>query len=359
MRLAHRLVAAWGLAALAACPVLAQSGSGEGFRRLAELEARFQKRAEDLDRSKLTALAALARETKGPESEAAYRELFDLAVARGFFNEAEPAARAYHTRDAQAESSQPETRALAASIILIARAGRGEYDQSLADMEGFLQRRAAEQIPDDRRLSPAIVFVVGEAYLQRLIQGGRYDVARKACRLVADHHPSPEVKAYFQRRDQRLSLIGQPAKEIEGIDIDGRTIHLSDFKGKVVLIDFWATWCPPCMGALPQLRHLAHDDRKKGLVVLGVNLDTLAQSRQGATGEKPATPINLRRFLVAERVGWPNLVGPSAEAAAKAYQVEEIPMNFLVGRDGVIRHVELREQALEKAVDEALAEPSP
>jgi len=82
-----------------------------------------------------------------------------------------------------------------------------------------------------------------------------------------------------------------------------------------------------------------------------VNLDELANqpSSQPAarSGDRSGT---LRWFLVAQSVGWPNLVGAGAEAATKAYGVEEIPANFLIGRDGTIKHVELNENTLAKVL---------
>ena len=108
-------------------------------------------------------------------------------------------------------------------------------------------------------MPPALLFAVGEAYLQRLIQGGRYDIARKVCRLAAANRADPAIKAYFERREARLDLIGKPAPQIEGKDVDGKPVRLSDLKGKVVLVDFWATWCPPCVASFPTLRQLSRE----------------------------------------------------------------------------------------------------
>ena len=137
----------------------------------------------------------LAKNAQGEESEAAYRSAFNLAVARNLYSDAEAAARAYLAREGAGDA---QSQALAASIVLVNRAARGEYEQSLVDLESFLKRRAAEQLPDDQRLPPGLVFAVGEAYLQRLFQGGRYDIAKKVCQLAVDDHPDAGVKAYFQ-----------------------------------------------------------------------------------------------------------------------------------------------------------------
>ena len=252
--------ASCGLVSLAVMAVVAQEVGKPEFRSLAELDAHYRQQADELDRRKLLDMAALAGRSIGMEAEAAYRAVFDMAVARGFFSTAEPAARAYLSR----EEGAPQSQALAAMISLIARADRGEYDRSLADLEAFLKRRAAVHIPEEQRLPPPLLFAVAEAYLQRLIQGGRYDIARKVCQLAVANRSDPAIKAHFEKRQARLDMIGKPAPAIEGKDVDGKPVRLDDLKGKVVLVDFWATWCPPCVASFPTLRQLRASTRIGG-----------------------------------------------------------------------------------------------
>lgn len=356
MRLSVPIVALVGwMACLPGSPSLAQQGQQPDFSRLKEIEARFRQAALDLDRNKLRALTSLAQHGKGEEAEAAYREAFNLAVARNFYADAEPAARAYLSRDA---AGDPQSQALAASIVLVNRASRGEFEQSLADLKRFLERRAAERLPDDQRLPASLVFTVAEAYLQHLFQGGRYDIARKVCDLAVAEHPDPGVKAYFQRRRDRIEMIGKPAPPIEGKDVDGKAVHLADFQGKVVLVDFWASWCPPCVSSFPLLHHLAAQHKDEGFVVLGVNLDQVARG-EGENESKEASSAaalkNVKWLLISQHASWPNIVGAGAEAAAKTYGVEEIPARFLIGRDGKIKQLEQRDEALAQSVKQALA----
>jgi thiol-disulfide isomerase/thioredoxin len=347
-------VATCGLLSLAGVTAVAQEVKKSEFHSLAELDAHYMKQAEELDRRKLLDMAALAGRLTGEAAEEAYRAVFDMAVARSLFNAAEPAAHAYLSR----EGGPPQSQALAAMISLIALADRGEYDRSLADLEEFLKRRAAVQIPEEERLPPPLLFAVAEAYFQRLIQGGRYDIARRVCQLAIANRADPAIKAHFEKRHARLEMIGKPAPQIEGKDVDGKPVRLADLKGKVVLVEFWATWCPPCVAAFPTLRQLAHEHKNRDFAILGVNLDDLAQPESGQPGAKaePAT-CDPRSFLVSQGAGWTNLVGPGADAAAKAYGVEEIPATFLVDREGKIIHVELREQALVKTLAQLLGEP--
>ena len=96
-------------------------------------------------------------------------------------------------------------------------------------------------------------------------------------------------------------MIGKPAPEIEGKDIDGKAVRLADLKGKVVLVDFWATWCPPCVASFPTFRQLSREYKDRGFVILGVNLDDLAQPESGQPGARP-----VRQRLISGGSWWPN-----------------------------------------------------
>jgi len=347
---ARRAILAFGLVLGVACFGRGEEPGTPEFRSLAELNAHFEKEAVRLQASRIESLAKLAATAGGEEAESAYHTLFDLAVALGRFADAEPAARAYLGR----EQGEPENYALAASIDLIARAGRGEYDQCRADLEDFLKRRAAAS--DKSHALPApLVAAVGEAYLQALGNAGRYDDARRVCELALASGAEPAVKAFFEDRLALFSMLGKPAHEIEGTDLDGKPVKLSSLKGKVVLVDFWATWCPPCARAFPSLRELARHHKDDGFVILGVNLDHQAKAAEGEAAK--VAPI-VRRFLIDHRAGWQNLSGAGADAAAKAYGVEQIPASFLVAKDGTIVDVDLKGEALDRAVARSVGKPA-
>ena len=113
-------------------------------------------------------------------------------------------------------------------------------------------------------------------------------------------------------------------------------MSLADLEGKVVLVDFWATWCPPCVASIPALKAIARKYRDKGFVILGVNVDAMHEDVQEAKGaaDRPPVPGPTPRDLDQP------VNGQGADDFAAAYRVEEIPANFLVGRDGKIVAVE-------------------
>jgi peroxiredoxin len=104
-------------------------------------------------------------------------------------------------------------------------------------------------------------------------------------------------------------------------DLAGQSVSLTDFQGKVVVLDLWATWCPPCRQEIPFLVGLYEEFKDQGLVVVGVGLD------QGGAGV-------LKPFVASNRVSYPILVGnPDVQ---KLYGVTGIPATFIIGRDGKI-----------------------
>jgi peroxiredoxin len=103
--------------------------------------------------------------------------------------------------------------------------------------------------------------------------------------------------------------------------VDGETITLSKLRGKVVLVDFWATWCAPCRTAIPHLNDLYKAYRARGLEIIGVSLDTGSQER-------------VRRFAVSMGIRYPIIM--ANDEVLKNYGIAPIPTTFLIDRKGYI-----------------------
>ncbi|TAL18211.1 redoxin domain-containing protein [bacterium] len=103
--------------------------------------------------------------------------------------------------------------------------------------------------------------------------------------------------------------------------VSGKRVRLSDYKGKIVVLDFWATWCPPCREAIPHLAGLHNRLSAKGVEVLGMNLDQ--------------NPGELDAFLKAKPV--PYTVVRTDQATSMAYGVSGIPRIFVIDRQGAVR----------------------
>jgi peroxiredoxin len=106
-------------------------------------------------------------------------------------------------------------------------------------------------------------------------------------------------------------------------DVNGKTVNFAEFKGKVVVIDFWATWCPPCREEIPGYIEMTKKHGKDGLVIIGISLDQ-------------AGPGVVRSFMAKSGINYPIVMGDDATVAAFG-GVEGIPTTFLIDREGFIR----------------------
>ena len=104
-------------------------------------------------------------------------------------------------------------------------------------------------------------------------------------------------------------------------DVHGRALSLSSLKGKVVLINFWATWCPPCKAEMPSMNKLYHDLRAQGFEVIAVSTDTSLST--------------IKDFLAENRLDFPVLFDED-KTVTRQYHVFSMPTTFLVDRNGMI-----------------------
>ncbi len=138
---------------------------------------------------------------------------------------------------------------------------------------------------------------------------------------------------------------GEKAPDFHVTDLAGKPQSLSAYAGKPILLDFWATWCGPCKADLPNLKRIVQTYAPKGLVVLGVSLDS---------DEKA-----LRDFLQAQGITWPQMFDGKGwqNALAQQYNVRAIPQSLLIGADGVILRREYRAGDYEEDIKRLVGGP--
>jgi peroxiredoxin len=121
--------------------------------------------------------------------------------------------------------------------------------------------------------------------------------------------------------------LGRPAPDFTLPDLAGKPVRLTAFQGKkVVLINFWATWCPPCREEMPTLERIARA-RRDALEVLGVNIDS-------------GGPAKVRAFVRELGISFPILLDPDL-AVGKLYRLRGLPSSFVVDREGIVRFREI------------------
>jgi thiol-disulfide isomerase/thioredoxin len=304
-----------------------------------------------LERRRLERLGRLAARQNPAEAAATYETLFRLAIAGDLFRDAEPAAKTVLSRG----SPSVVARGLAHLVKIIAEADRGAYEQSMESLRQAVAARekAAAGGAPRAALPTDEVVEICDAYYQRLIQGAQFENARKALRILLGQAQRPVVKEFLSSRLRRLDQVGKPAPPIRGADIDGKPFDIADAKGKVVLVVFWASWCPQCVEEVESLQQVADSYRTRGFQIVGINLDALQDGGQKLETVRPT----IRRFLLDHNVDWPTLInGQGGKDYAKAYGVTEVPANALIARDGTIAHIDLVLKNLESAVARAVGE---
>jgi thiol-disulfide isomerase/thioredoxin len=122
-------------------------------------------------------------------------------------------------------------------------------------------------------------------------------------------------------------LIGKGAPELSLQTLTGETVKLADLRGKIVLLDFWATWCEPCRNQMPAIAKLHRETKDQGVVLLGVNDDD--------TAEKAL------KWAKEQGYGWPSLYDGQQKDARRKYKVDGIPTLVLIDKQGIIAEYQL------------------
>lgn len=170
------------------------------------------------------------------------------------------------------------------------------------------------------------------------------DAAKARFEQFAKMRPEGDVD-----RQRALRFAGQPelararmAPAFAVTTTDGQRVSLDDLQGKVVLVDFWATWCGPCREALPHMKQLAKKFEGQPLVLLSVSLDKDEQK--------------WKEFIAQNEMSWPQCWGGGFEGAlARMFDVHAIPHTFTIDADGVLQDEHIGDASLEGKIKKLIA----
>ena len=138
-------------------------------------------------------------------------------------------------------------------------------------------------------------------------------------------------------------FVNRPAPDFQVMDIRGEELSLEQYRGQVVLLDFWATWCGPCIAEMPNVKQAYERYKNQKFQIIGISLDNSISP--------------LEAYIQGERIAWRQYLDSSGKVS-RLYNVRAIPSTFLIDGAGIIRRVNLRGLALETAVAELVRENS-
>jgi thiol-disulfide isomerase/thioredoxin len=182
---------------------------------------------------------------------------------------------------------------------------------------------------------------------------GNYDKAEAEYKLVLSRYSgvNPRLTQFVQGNlegleSERMLAIGGEPVHFSVKSIDGKELSPAAFRGKVLLIDFWATWCGPCIAEMPNVKQVYKKYHPKGFEIVGISLD---QSRE-----------RLNQYIASNEIEWPQYFDGKwwNNDVAVRYGIKSIPTTILVDRHGKIRYKSLRGKQLETAVAQLVAEKS-
>jgi len=229
-----------------------------------------------------------------------------------------------------------------------ARLTLGQLYMSLgryADALDHLGKYEAADYPKKKKEEMMVGYVTGNCYLAM----EKFDEAEASFKKLAGSGGDAQFQAQVTRTLQQIGIlrkltIGSPAIDFETRDIEGKALKLSDYRGKVVLIDFWATWCAPCRKEMPNVKKVYSQYHKKGFDIIGISLDNDRGS--------------LDSYIKDNGMAWRQIFdgkGWQSELAGR-YAVSSIPATFLLDRQGKIRYKNLHGEELSKSVAKLLSE---
>jgi len=151
-----------------------------------------------------------------------------------------------------------------------------------------------------------------------------------------------QIKKRIETKE--ATAVGKQFTDVKGFNLDGKEVSLSDYvgKGKIVLVDFWASWCGPCRRAMPEIVEIYQKFKNKGFEIVGISLDAKKDDWKQAVKD-----LNITWPQISNLKGW-------EEDCAVAYGVDAIPHVLLIDKDGKIIERNISEEALGFKLQELL-----
>ena len=215
-------------------------------------------------------------------------------------------------------------------------------------------QKNAEAVLDDLRYlgsskaTPSLYYYAVDQKIRYLIETGRKDKAMQLYNATVasvasafpDKNKQDDVLQHLKDRRKAYDLLGTKAPEFAAQDevwFPGHEKGVDDLKGKVVMLDFWATWCGPCIEALPELKELHDEFAPKGLEILGMT--RYYGESFGLPADRTAELAQVKAFREKHAIPW-DLVVADGQQVQMTYAAALLPTTVLIDRKGIVRYVE-------------------
>ena len=287
------------------------------------------------DRAFINDLATYLRQNpKAEDRDQAYAALFNKAIEHDWFSEAEELCRQYLTSDPDGP-----VKPLAQIILTMGRAQAGQFDEALKRFKELMQGLGQNEQEE-------FAASFADDLATTAITAGEFGTAREVYSLLLNRfRESPNLRQKVQNDLKRLDKVGKLAPSFAVEDIKGKTVRLEAYRGKYVLVDFWATWCAPCIGELPRMQTAYRAYRAAGFEIIGISID-----------ESKTAVVD---FAKARNIPWPLVHNASGSAdLVEAFGVSSIPATYLIDPEGNIIRLDLRGKALDETLGRMIKAPA-
>jgi peroxiredoxin len=245
--------------------------------------------------------------------------------------------------DAPAPSLGGELRPIIQRVQAKAQKGaptEKDLEPELRDLDALLARQPGGKGDDNAQ----ILLVKARIYSEVLHDQKAYAaIAAQIRKDYPDSKPAVALKRQEQSEKIRDQLVpGAVFPDFQHKDTAGVARSVSAFKGKVLLVDFWATWCGPCVRELPNVQRAYEKYHARGFEVLAVSFDR--------------EPEKLQAYVEEHKLPWPQILDGEDHPLGAQYGVVAIPTTFLIDREGKLAARNVRGEALDAAIAKALAQ---